>query len=211
MHIARRPSLLLALLALLPACSRGPTREEALVAIRTALPALDTATIRVRVWRDGPPWFSCAEVNAKLRSGVDSAVVRGPLDNWQSLVKTGWVAMKDSAAGVVADPGWCTLRITPAGLPNVARWTPASGPPFPTGQPRRAWIVFVGRQQLLVPSAPSGKGADSATAAYAVTVAPNTDGVAVGADRDTAWFVAQLRKVDGGWRAISSRRVQREP
>lgn len=205
MQLARlRPLILPLLLLVLASCRKGPTRDEALAAIRTARPALDTATIYARVWQDGPPWFSCAEVNVKLGNGVDSAVVRDQVGNWRWLVKSGWVTLKDSASGIVADPGWCTLRPTPAGAPNLARWTPAPGPPFPTGQPRRGWTTIVGRQRVVVPRGPSA-GADSATADYAVTVAPNTDGVAIGADRDTAWFIAELRKVDGAWRMTSSR------
>lgn len=211
MQIARlRPLIIPLVLFTLTSCGRGPTRDEALAAIRAARPGLDTATVYARVWQDGPPWFSCAEVTVKLRTGADSAVVRDQVGNWAALARSGWVVLKDSASGIVADPGWCTLRPTPAGMPNIARWRPAPGPPFPTGHARRGWTMIVGRQRLLVPKGASS-GADSATAEYALTVAPNPDGVGVGADRDTAWFIAELRKVQGKWQMSSSRRRPASP
>ncbi|MDB4886201.1 MAG: hypothetical protein JWN79_1639 [Gemmatimonadetes bacterium] len=206
MHTARPPArrLLLPLLGFLAACSRGPSREEALAAIRAAHPALDTATVRERVWQDGPPWFSCAEVIAKFTTAADSAAVRDQVGNWKPLVVHGWIVLKDSAAGPVADPGWCTVRVTPAGQANVARWTPSPGPAFPTGQARRGWMVVAGRRHLVVPSSPSRAGKDSATAEYLVTVAPNEDGRATGADRDTSRFVAALRREGGAWKVVGS-------
>jgi hypothetical protein len=67
--------------------------------------------------------------------------------------------------------------------------------------------MTVGRRRIQVPEAPRLVGDDSASASYLVTVAPNANGVATGADRDTARFVAALRKVDGAWRLTSSRPV----
>lgn len=209
-----RPSRQLALglfglLGLLAACSRGPSRDEALIAIRAAQPALDSATVTERVWQDGPPWFSCAEVIAKFASGKDSAAVRDQVGNWKPLVVKGWVVLHDTASGIVADPGWCTARVTPAGQPNIARWSPLQGPPFPAGQPRRGWTLAAGRRHVVVPRAPTLAGSDSATVPFLVTVAPNEDGRAVGADRDTTRYVAALRRADGGWRMVGSQAGRR--
>ena len=60
----------------LTACNPAPSRSEALEALRAAAPGIDTTTVFARVWQDGPPWFSCAEVLAKFTSRIDSAVVR---------------------------------------------------------------------------------------------------------------------------------------
>src|SRR5436305_1171019 len=67
-----RGPLLFSLLTL-SACSRGPSANEAMAAFRAAKPGVDSAPVHVRIWADGPPWFSCAEVTAKLRSRSDSA------------------------------------------------------------------------------------------------------------------------------------------
>src|SRR5260221_12438263 len=87
-------------------CQRGPSHEEALAAIRRARPAEDSAVATVRVWADGPPGFSCAEVLAKLRSRSDRAVVAEPLANWRWLVMADWGTMPDTSAGPVVGPGW---------------------------------------------------------------------------------------------------------
>lgn len=210
MHMAPRVPFLL-LLAALTACSRGPTRDEALAAIRAGRPGVDSAVVQGRVWQDGPPWFSCAEVLAKVGTPHDSAVVRDQLGNWKPLVAHGWITLRDSASGPVADPGWCTVRLTPAGQENAARWSVSNGPEFPTGQPRRGWTMAVGRQRVEVPRAPVSSEKDIATAEYLVRVVPNADGVATGADRDTARFVADLRRVDGGWQMIASRPARAAP
>lgn len=200
-----RPRSLLFLVVCLAACHRGPSREEALAAIRTAQPALDTAVVYGRVWQDGPPWFSCAEVTAKLGTSRDSLAVRDEVGNWKTLLAAGWIALRDSSKGVVADPGWCTARLTAAGEANAARWTPVQGPEFPTGSPRRGWWMLVGRRRIEVAGAPRTTDTDAATAEFLVRVATNADGVATGADRDTARYVAELRKVDGTWRMTGSR------
>jgi hypothetical protein len=204
MPIARPPALLV-VLALAASCGRGPSRDDALAAIRAAQPALDGAAVTGRVWQDGPAWFSCAEVRVKLATGVDSATIRDQVGNWKPLVDNGWIVLRDSASGPVADPGWCTARITDAGQPGVARWTISPGPAFPTGQPRRGWTMPVGTRKIVVAATPAANGNDAATAPYLITVATNPDGAAIGADRDTSRFVAELRRVDGRWRVATIR------
>lgn len=201
------PAVLLLALALLGACSRGPSRDEALAAIRAAQPGVEGATVTGRVWQDGPPWFSCAEVSAKIRSGVDSAVVRGQLGNWRDLAGAGWMTLRDTAAGAVVDPGWCALRPTAAGAPAVARWAPTPGPEFPTGQARRGWTMPVGSRAIAVDRAPERAGDDAAVAEYLVVIRPNDDGRAVGAARDTTRYLADLRRVGGRWRVTTIRRA----
>ena len=112
----------LILLLTLASCRRAPNRAEAVRALRAARPGLDSATVTVRVWTDGPPWFSCAEVITKLRSDKDRAVVRDAVGHWRSLVLAHWVTLRDTAAGPVVEPGWCvaTLRDTSARL--AAGW-----------------------------------------------------------------------------------------
>lgn len=200
----RLARVLLIALALFSACSRGPSRDEALAAVRAARPALDSATVIGRVWQDGPPWFSCAEVVAKATKAVDSAAVRDQVGNWKWLAAKGWITLRDSASGPVVDPGFCVATVTPAGAPNIAKWTPLAGTPFPTGQPRRGWTMVAGRQHLLVRSSPRLARPDSATVEYLVTVAAGPDGVAIGADRDTSRFIGTLRRVDGAWRMVAS-------
>ncbi len=207
MSIVRRSVCLLAL-AFLVGCSRGPSRAEALAAIRSARKGMDSGTVYGRVWQDGPAWFSCAEVIAKFATARDSAVVRNQVGNWRSLIMDGWIVLRDSAQAIVSDPGWCSLSITPAGKPNVARWAVAPGPVFPTGQPRRGWTMPIGRKQLQLSGSPKASSKDAATAEFIVTVATNPDGTAIRADRDTARFIAELARVDGVWRATATRSVQ---
>lgn len=203
MQIARHLAPLL--LASLAACSSGPTRDDALQAIRQARPELDTAAVTVRVWQDGPPWFSCAEVLAKALSRTDSTAVRDQVGNWKSLVTRGWITLRDTAGGPVIDPGWCVLTPTAAGLPHVARWAVAPGALQPTGRPRRGWLVPAGRRRIVVPSAPVVASRDLATAPFLVTVATNEDGAAAAAGRDTARFIADLRRENGRWRVAATR------
>jgi hypothetical protein len=204
MHMARPPLFLLGL-ALLGACGRGPSREDALAAIRAAGPGLEGAPVTGRVWQDGPPWFSCAEVSAKIRSGTDSAVVQGQVRNWSDIVASGWATLRDTSYGAVVDPGWCVLRLTPAGEAGFGRWSASPGPLFPTGGPRRGWTTVVGRRAVVVQDAPRRDGDDAALAAYLLVTRPNADGAAVGAARDTARFTATLQRVDGRWRVAASR------
>jgi hypothetical protein len=203
MHIATRRALLM-VVAVLAGCNRGPSRAEALEAIRGATPALDTTLVHSRVWQDGPPWFSCAEVLAKLGTNADSAAVRGPVGNWKSLILAGWVVLRDSTKGDVADPGWCTLKLTDEGSRRVAAWAAAPGPLFPTGAPRRGWIVPVGRRRIAVVGAPRRAGRDSARADFIVTVAPNENGIGTGAAADTGRYVAELVRGDGQWRLVAT-------
>ena len=206
MHIGRR-SLLLLGAALFAACGRGPTREETLVALRESRPGVEGAVVNGRVWQDGPPWFSCAEVVAKTASGVDSEVVREQVGNWKDLLAAGWITLRDTSGGIVADPGWCVARVTPAGAPNVARWTSSPGPLFPTDQPRRGWTMPVGRRVIRLDGTPRTTSKDAATAEYVLGIDANPDGQAIGATRDTVRFVAELHHVDGKWRVAATRRV----
>lgn len=197
-----RPFLILGL-AFLGACGRGPSRDEARAAILAARPGVEGAPVTGRVWQDGPPWFSCAEVRAKISSGVDSAVVRDQVENWKDLVTTGWATLRDTSHGVVVDPGWCVLRLTPAGAASLGRWTASPGPAFPAGQPRRGWTTVVGRRAVVVDESPRRLDDASAVAEYLLVTTPNEDGQAVNAARDTARFNATLRRVDGRWRVAS--------
>lgn len=206
MRIRAGSSLLLPLVLGLAGCRRGPSREEALVAIRAAQHPGDTGMAIGRVWQDGPPWFSCAEVLTKIGTGADSATVRTEVGNWKGLVVAGLIVLRDSAEGKVSDPGWCTARLTPAGDQRVRAWRPAPGDSFPTGALRRGWLVNLGSRHLSVLRTHSA-GEDSATADYAWTIATNADGMALGAARDTTRFVATLRRRDGSWRMLSARRA----
>src|SRR5258708_8593273 len=109
----------LVLPAVLCCCQRGPSHAEALAAIRSASPAEDSAVATVRVWADGPPWFSCAEVLAKLRSSADHSIVAEPLGNSRWLVRAHWVTLRDTAPPPLADPPWSAVT-----LPHPARPTP---------------------------------------------------------------------------------------
>jgi hypothetical protein len=200
------PRLLLAsAVALVTSCARGPSREEALAAIRAAQPAIEQTDVIGRVWQDGPPWFSCAEVIAKFSTNADSAAVRDAVGNWKPLVVAGWIVLRDSASGPVAEPGWCTANPTSSGAQAIAAWSVAPGPTFPTGQARRGWTMVVGRKRLAMTTSPRLTGDAEASAPYLVTIAPNASGTAVGAGADTTRFVAALRKDGGGWRMVSSR------
>ncbi|HVE67453.1 MAG TPA: hypothetical protein VNB64_02610 [Solirubrobacteraceae bacterium] len=171
--------------------------------MRATTPGGDTATVHARVWQDGPPWFSCAEVVAKLDRAADSASVRDQVGNWRHLVRSGWVVLRDSAHGAVSDPGWCTATLSPKGLVEARDWSPRPDGAFPTGSSRRGWVVPVGRRRYVVDAARAA-GPDSATVRYAATVSPNANGSAIGADRDSAWFGAALRRADGRWRVVGA-------
>lgn len=197
----RLPFLLITVLMLL-ACRAVPSREEALSALRASQPGIDTATVTVRVWVDGPPWFSCAEVIAKLKSEKDRAVVRDALGQWRSLVLADWVTLRDTAAGPVVEPGWCvaTLRDTSARL--AAGWRRVAGDSLPSGGVRRGWDVRAGMRRVGVIRAPRRVGDDSARVDYVFTVAANASGVALGANRDTIRRSALLAKENGTWRLV---------
>jgi hypothetical protein len=189
----------------LTACNPAPSRSEALQALRAAAPGLDTTTAYERVWLDGPPWFSCAEVIAKFATSTDSAAVRNQVGNWRPLVVSGWLVLRDSARGVVSDPGWCTGKLTDEPARRAGGWIPIVGDSFPTHVLRRGWRVPVGKRQLAVVGAPRAAGTDSATVEYVATIVPNANGVATGADRDSTFGIAALRKVGGVWQLVSSR------
>lgn len=193
---------LLTTLLLFSACRRAPSSSEALALLRTAEPALDSATIVQRVWADGPPWFSCAEVLAKVRTNTDSAQVRGQLANWRPLVLAKWVTLRDTTKGPVTDPGWCRVTLRDSMVRVSNGWRPVTGSPLPTGDPRLGWDVPAGKRRLLVRHGAHRLGTDSAVVDYLLAVQPNANGVGLGADQDTARHRALLVKSDGEWRAV---------
>lgn len=199
-----RLALLLSAIAL-PACRSAPSRAEALAALRAASPGIDTTTVFARVWQDGPPWFSCAEVIAKFTTPIDSAVVRDQVGNWKPLVLAGWLVVRDTASGVVSDPGWCAGKLTDPAARQAGGWIPIVGDTFPTHSLRRGWRVPVGTRRLVIAAAPRSTEADVASVDYVATVAPNANGAAVGADRDSTYAVAELRKHDGQWHVVATR------
>lgn len=195
--------MVLAVLLAAGGCRSGPSKTEALEAVRAATPGGDTATVHARVWQDGPPWFSCAEVLVKLDRAADSAAVRDQVGNWRHLVRSGWLVLRDSSHGIVSDPGWCTAALSPRGLLEARDWSDRPDGAFPTGSLRRGWVVPVGRRRYVVDAARTVRP-DSAFVRYAATVSPNVNGAALGADRDSAWYVAGLRRADGRWRVVSA-------
>jgi hypothetical protein len=199
-------SLLLAtvVFATLGGCRAGPSKAEALDAIRATSPGLDTTTEFARVWQDGPPWFSCAEVISKIASKADARVVYGQVGNWRPLVVAGWLVLRDTARGAVSDPGWCAGKLTDEAARRASGWIAVLGDSFPTGDARRGWKVPIGHPHLGVVSAPKSVGQDSATVEYVATVQTNTNGTAMGANRDSAFAVALLRRVDGRWRVATT-------
>jgi hypothetical protein len=208
MHDRKRsiPFVVLLLSALaLAACDRGPSRSEALEALRAATPGIDTSIVYARVWQDGPPWFSCAEVIAKFTSRVDSEAVRDQVGNWKPLVLAGWLVLRDTSKGVVSDPGWCTGKLTDAAARAAGGWIPIVGDSFPTRALRRGWRVPVGTVRLAVTEAPKLVRGGEATVEYVATIAPNANGVAVGADRDSTYAIAELRRRDGRWEVATTR------
>jgi hypothetical protein len=202
----RKRSISFALLSVLAftACHRGPSRSEALEALRAATPGIDTTAVFARVWQDGPPWFSCAEVIAKFTSPVDSATVRDQVGNWKPLVVAGWLVLRDTSRGVVSDPGWCTGKLADASARLVGGWIPIVGDSFPTHALRRGWRVPVGTRRLTVTDAAKVVRNGEATVDYVATIAPNANGAAVGADRDTTFGLAELRERDGRWEVVAT-------
>ena len=187
---------------LIAACRRAPNRDESLQAIRAVMPDVESTTVMRRVWADGPPWFSCAEVIAKFRSRDDSRFVRNQVGNWRALLLANWVALRDSAARDVVEPGWCVayLRDEPARLRDG--WVRVHGDSQPMGHFRRGWSVNAGRHKLDVAEKPILVGKDSALAEYLITVVPNASGVALDAAKDTSRHRALLRKEEGRWRVV---------
>jgi hypothetical protein len=195
---------------LLAGCRRAPSRRAALAALERSPLSHDTATVYRRVWVDGPPWFSCAEVIAKFDGHADSAVVRDQVGNWRPLVVAGWLILRDTSAGVVVDPGWCSARLTEQGKTVARGWIEVKRDSFPTGQARRGWTVPVGRQHLTVTERPALVGKDTANVEYVESVATNPSGAAMAADRDSVYREALLVKSDAGWRVIRVRDASRD-
>lgn len=202
MRTLLRHLLLPSLLLVMSGCRRAPSREEVVKALRTADPAIDTVMVVKRVWIDGPAWFSCAEVIAKTRSPLDSAVVRDQVGNWRALMLADWVALRDTAAGDVVDPGWCRAQLRDEAARVAGGWRRVSGDSLPSGGLRRGWDVPAGRPKVVVIDAPKRIGKDSAVADYVITIAPNANGVALGADADSVRHRAVLRRDGGNWRVI---------
>jgi hypothetical protein len=194
--------LLLITIVLSSACGRAPNSSEALSLLRTAEPALDSGSVTRRVWADGPPWFSCAEVLAKVRTNVDSAVIRGPLGNWRPLVLAKWVTLRDTTKGPVTDPGWCRASLRDSVVRISNGWRPVTGQTLPTGDPRLGWDVPAGTRRLVVRKGARRVGEDSATVEYLLAVRPNANGIGLGADQDTTRRRALLVKAGGEWRAV---------
>ena len=183
-------------------CRGAPSRHEALQALERSPLSHDTATIYRRVWKDGPPWFSCAEVIAKFDGHADTAVVRDQVGNWRPLVVAGWLVLRDTSAGVVSDPGWCAAHLTDGGRLTSRGWIEVERDSFPTGHRRRGWTVPIGHQHLTVNERPVLVGRDSARVEYVESVAANPDGKAMNADRDSVYRQGLLVKSDQGWRVV---------
>jgi hypothetical protein len=171
--------------------------------LRLAAPGLDSASITRRVWADGPPWFSCAEVIAKVRTNTDSAAVRGQLANWRPLVLAKWVTLRDTTKGPVTDPGWCRATLRDSAVRISNGWMPITGSALPSGDARIGWDVPAGTRRLVVREAAKRVGTDSATVDYLLAVQPNANGVGLGSDQDTIRHRAVLVKASGEWRAVN--------
>ena len=189
-------------IVILTGCGAAPSRQEALQAYRAFAPGVDSSAVVVRVWADGPPWFSCAEVAAKLRSSHDRASVAEALRPWRPLVLTGIASLRDTAAGPVVEPGWCvaTLRDSTARL--ASGWRHVTGDSLPNGARRRGWDVPAGTRVVGIAGGPRHTGADSATVRYRFTTAANSNGIVVGAERDSVVRLGLLIKADGLWRVV---------
>jgi len=190
------------LAVLMTGCRGAPSRREAVEALERSPLSHDTSTIYRRVWKDGPPWFSCAEVIAKFDGHADTAAVRDQVGNWRPLVVSAWLILRDTSAGVVSDPGWCTAHLTDQGEMNARGWIAVERDSFPTGRPRLGWTVPVGHQHLGVTERPILVGKDTATVQYVETVSPNLSGAAMAADRDSVHREALMVKSDAGWRVV---------
>ena len=194
----------------LAACRGAPSRRAAQRALERSPLSHDTTTIYRRVWKDGPPWFSCAEVIAKFDGHADTAAVRDQVGNWRPLVVSAWVILRDTSAGVVSDPGWCAAHLTDQGKLNAHGWIEVERDSFPTGDRRRGWTVPVGHQHLTVTERPALVGTDTASVQYVESVTTNLSGAAMAADQDSTYREALLVKSDDGWRVIRVRQVDRD-
>ena len=192
------------------ACRRAPSRRAALEALERSPLSHDTTTLYRRVWKDGPPWFSCAEVIAKFDGHADTAAVRDQVGNWRPLVLSDWLILRDTSAGVVSEPGWCAAHLTDQGELSARGWIEVKRDSFPTGSARRGWTVPVGHQHLTVAERPVLVGKDTASVQYVESVATNPSGAAMAADRDSAYREALIVKSDAGWRVIRVRDAARD-
>ncbi len=183
---------------MLSACRAAPNRREAAAAVQSLWTSTDSTAI-VRVWADGPPWFSCREVTAKLGSTKDRYVIQA-LKPWRSLVVADWIRLRDTSAGPVVEPGWCvgTLRDSATLMNNG--WQPVTGGMLPSGGARRGWDVHAGARKVDVIERPQSLGGDSARVTYVITIAPNENGRALGVESDTTRGVAVVTRIDGEWR-----------
>lgn len=197
----RRAILLLAFVNV-ASCRNTPSADEAAQLLRAAAPALDSATVVVRVWADGPPWFSCAEVIAKFRAAADSRVVRNQVGNWRPLVLADWVTLRDTTHGRVVDPGWCAARLRDESARFSGGWLPVRGDSQASGHARRGWDVPAGRSRVVVHDQPESVGRDSVQVNYLLTVSPNANGVALRADHDSTRHRALLTRKEGRWRVL---------
>jgi hypothetical protein len=130
--------------------------------------------------------------------------VRDQVGNWKPLVMAGWLVVRDTAHGVVSEPGWCVAKLGDEAARLAQGWTVKRGAAFPAGEARRGWTVPVGRRRFAVVASPKALGGDSASVEYVATVAANANGTALGANRDTTRSVARLRHVDGRWRVVDA-------
>ena len=192
--IPRAP--LLALTLAFVSCTRAPSAQEALEAFRAARPGVDSQAVTIRLWADGPAWFSCAEVASKLRSHMDRKAVHDAVGHWRPLVLADVITLRDTTAGDVVEPGWCVATVRNAA--RTASWKPVHGDTIPSGGLRRGWDVDAGHQRVTVLRKPR-IGGDSARVDYLFTLTANPDGVALGADRDSVIRTAVLMRVDGRW------------
>lgn len=196
MHTRLLPLLVLFLFS---ACRAAPNRREAAAAVQSAWTSKDSTAV-VRVWADGPPWFSCREVTAKLASKKDRAVVGDALRPWRTLVLADWLRLRDTSSGPVIEPGWCVGELRDSATRTKNGWRAIAGAPMPTGDARRGWDVHAGERSVEVVERPRPLGGDSARVTYIITIAANENGRALGVAHDTTRGFAVVSRVDGGWR-----------
>lgn len=192
----------LVVLLLVAGCRRAPSREVARAALEASPLSNDTSTVYVRVWQDGPPWFSCAEVIVKLDGHADTAVVRNQVGNWHQLVLSGWLVLRDTSDGAVSDPGWCAAKLTAEATSRARGWIRVERDSFPTGDRRRGWTVPVGHRSFTVTARPKLIGSDTAQVEYSVSIAVDVNGAALHADRDSLRRDAVLARSGDRWRVI---------
>ena len=191
--------LVLLVFMLCSACRAVPNRREAAAAVQSGWTSKDSVAI-VRVWADGPPWFSCSEVTAKLGSRKDRAVVGDALRPWRTLVLADWMRLHDTSSGPVVEPGWCVGALRDSATRTQNGWRAIAGAAMPTGDARRGWDVHAGERKVEVVERPKPLGGDSARVTYIITIAPNENGRALGVGNDTTRGIAVVSRIDGEWR-----------